>query len=152
MFLAEALSIRKEQRTRLEDLKTRLLQSAVVQQGDRPPEDPEVLLMELEQQLEAFAQLMTRIHRTNLSARLPDGRSITEAVAARDALDERVATLRKVAEHAGKVNERYVHSELRYVPMVNVALLRQDVDRSAQQRRRLDVAIQGVNWTTELVE
>lgn len=152
MILAEALTVRKEQRTRLDDLKTRLLQSALVQEGEPPPEDPEMLLLELDQQLDFYAQLVARIHLTNLSARLPDGRSITEAVAARDALDERVATLRSLADQAGKVNERYVRSELRYIPTVSVAKLRQDVDRSAQERRKLDVAIQATNWRVELLE
>ncbi len=152
MILAEALTVRKEQRTRLDDLKTRLLQSALVQEGEPPPEDPEMLLLELDQQLDFYAQLVARIHRTNLSARLPDGRSITEAVAARDALDERVVTLRSLADQAGKVNERYVRSELRYRPTVNVAKLRQDVDRSAQERRKLDVTIQATNWRVELLE
>lgn len=152
MILAEALTVRKELRTRLDDLKTRLMQSAVVQQGDQPPEDPEVLLLELETQLTTYARLVARIHRTNLAAKLPDGSSVTEAVAARDALDERVATLRTLANHAGKVNERYTSSELRYLPTVNVALLRMEVDSSAQERRKLDVAIQQVNWRTEVLE
>ena len=73
-------------------------------------------------------------------------------MAARDALDERVATLRSLANQAGKVNERYVRSELRYTPTINVAKLRQDVDRSAQERRKLDVAIQATNWRVELLE
>jgi len=80
MILAEALSVRKEMKARLNDFRTRLLQSAVVQEGEQPAEDPEVLLDLLEHELQGYAQLVSRIHRTNLAARLPDGRSITEAV------------------------------------------------------------------------
>ena len=150
MQLAEALIRRKEHKTRLSDLRRRLENAIVVQEGDQPFEDPEELLALLEATLESYEILIASIHRTNLSARLPDGRSLTEGIVARDILDERMAMLRHLADQAGRVNERVAHSELRYVPTVDVAALRRTVDTNAQERRQLDVMIQATNWRVAL--
>jgi hypothetical protein len=151
MMLAEALIARKKFKTRLTDLQRRLLQSAVVQEGNQPHEDPAALLAELERVLAEYEHLIAQIHRTNLSARLSDGRSLTEATVARDILDEKMAILRGLADQAGKLNERYVHTELRYLPTVSVADLRKQIDAAAQARRKLDIAIQATNWQVNLV-
>ena len=46
MKLAEALSLRTDVQKRLEQLKTRLLRNATVQEGEIPAEDPNILLTE----------------------------------------------------------------------------------------------------------
>lgn len=150
MLLAEALIRRKEYKTRIADLQRRLQNVVVVQEGDTPFEDPEELFVLFEEAMEGYEALIAAIHRTNLAARLPDGRSLTEAIVARDVLDERLAIMRALADQAGRVNERVAHSELRYVPQVNVAELRRAVDANARDRRILDVQIQATNWRAEL--
>jgi hypothetical protein len=47
---------------------------------------------------------------------------------------------------------RYGLAEIRILPTVDVAPLRQQMDEVARERRELDTAIQSVNWTTELEE
>lgn len=150
MTLAEALIRRKEFKTRIADLQSRLQGVVVVQEGDQPFERPAELLEALGRTMEEYQGLIAAIHRTNLIARLPDGRSLTEAIVARDILDERMAILRGLAEQAGRVNERFAHSELRYVPQVDVAGLRRTVDGCARARRELDVQIQATNWRVTL--
>lgn len=150
MVLAEALIRRKEYKTRITDLQRRLQNVVVVQEGDTPFENPEDLLALFETVMQEYEALIAAIHRTNLAARLPDGRSLTEAIVARDVLDERMAILRALADQAGRVNERIAHSELRYVPQVDVAELRRAVDASARDRRTLDVQIQATNWRVDL--
>ena len=127
MILAEALIRRKEFKTRIADLQRRLQSVLVVQEGDTPFENPQELLTLLGDMLGEYQALIAAIHRTNLIARLPDGRSLTEAIVARDILDERMAILRGLADQAGRVSERIAHSELRYVPQVDVAELRRTV-------------------------
>lgn len=150
MMLAEALIRRKEYKTRLADLQRRLQSVVVVQEGDTPFEDPEELLAVLDSTLDDYRALIAAIHRTNLGARLPDGRSVTAGIVARDILDERMAILRALADQAGRVSERVAHSELRYVPQVDVAALRRTVDACAQERRQLDVQLQATNWRVAL--
>jgi hypothetical protein len=47
---------------------------------------------------------------------------------------------------------RYGRSEIRILPTVGVAPLRQHVNEVARKRRELDAAIQAANWTTELLK
>ena len=151
MFIAEALIVRKELKTRLADLKTRLNAVLVIQEGDTPVEDPLALLASLDQTLDEYRRLIISIHLSNLRASLPDGRSLTQAIVERDLLDEQMAILRTVAGEALKPNDRYAYSELRRVPTVDVAALRKEVDTLARKRRELDTALQRANWQHELV-
>lgn len=150
MFIAEALIVRKELKTRIADLRARLDAVLVVQEGDTPVEDPLALLARLDETLEEYRQLVIRLHLSNLTSTLPDGRSLTQAVVERELLDEQMALLRRVAQEALKPNDRYAYSELRRVPTVDVAALRKEVDRLARQRRELDTALQRANWQHEL--
>lgn len=51
MKLAEALVLRADLQKRIAQLRERLRQSALVQEGEQPPENPEQLLIELDQVL-----------------------------------------------------------------------------------------------------
>ena len=48
MKLAEALILRSDLQKRIEQLKNRLRNNVMVQEGDRPSEEPEVLLKEFD--------------------------------------------------------------------------------------------------------
>lgn len=50
------------------------------------------------------------------------------------------------------MHDRFTRTELKYVPTVDVAELRQEVDQLAKAYRELDAAIQAVNWTVEMEE
>ena len=152
MKLAEALALRADVQKRLEQMRERLRMSALVQEGDQPPEDPQALLAELERMLADLTGLIARINRTNLATQLPDGTSVTDALARRDTLALHQSILRAVADAASARIDRYTRSEIRRMATVDVAALRQQLDEVAKQRRELDTAIQAANWTTELVE
>jgi len=68
MKLAEALANRADLQRRLEQMRGRLQKSALVQEGESPPEDPEELLEETERLVSELEGYMRRINRTNLSA------------------------------------------------------------------------------------
>jgi len=65
MKLAEALMLRADIQKRIDQLKQRLLRNVKVQEGDRPAENPEALLSELERLLSELRQLIQRINKTN---------------------------------------------------------------------------------------
>jgi hypothetical protein len=152
MKLGEALTLRKDINNRLQRLRERLLISAQVQEGEKPPEEPVALLAELDSLLQQWSELVARINRTNLSTSLSDGATLTDALARRDALAWRQKTLREVAERASQQAPRHMRSELRLLAAVDVAELRSDADRVAKERRELDTAIQEANWLTELAD
>ncbi|MGH7189119.1 MAG: DIP1984 family protein, partial [Acetobacteraceae bacterium] len=86
MTLGEALTVRADMQRRLTELRTRLLATAKVQEGEAPPEQPDVLLAEFEQTAERLRTLIARINRTNLTITTTAGETITDALARRDVL------------------------------------------------------------------
>lgn len=152
MKLAEALTLRADLQKRVEQLRERLRLSALVQEGEQPPEDPAELLGEVERVLAELTALITRINRTNIATTLEDGTTLTEALARRDTLETHHSILETVADAASNKFDRYSRSEIRKVSAVDVAAIRKQLDQLAQQRRELDTRIQATNWATDLVE
>jgi len=150
MRIGEALTRRAELQRRAAQLGERLRASAVVQEGDKPPEDPQGLLGELDEIASELQRLIGAINATNAASRLPDGRTVTEALAHRDVLTLRVGVLRTAAEALAQAQARYSRSEIRLVRQLDAAALRSDIDALSRERRELDTLIQEHNWTTDL--
>ena len=152
MKLGEALTLRSQLQTRIEQIRGRLKASALVQEGEEPPEDPGALLREFDELATELERLVTRVNHTNLATQLPDGTTLTDALARRDLLTVRHAVIQQVADVAGERQQRYGRAEIRILPTVDVAALRRQADDLARERRELDGAIQETNWSTDLLE
>lgn len=152
MKLAEALILRADAQKRMEQLKQRLVRNAMVQEGDRPAEDPADLLREFERVADELTRLIQRINRTNSAITLGDGTTVSAALAERDVLGARQAVFRDLAQAASVDHARYSRSEVKFTSTVNVAGIQQRADDLARQRRELDAQIQQTNWSTELME
>jgi hypothetical protein len=152
MKLGEALTLRSQLLARIAQTRERLKNSALVQEGEKPPEDPEALLSEFEAMASDLERLIAQINRTNLATELASGQTLTEALARRDVLSLRQTVLRQVAEVAGERQQRYGRAEIRILATIDVGRLRKQADDLARERRELDAAIQETNWSTELVE
>ena len=120
--------------------------------GEAPPEQPDVLLAEFEQAAERLRTLISRINRTNLTAKTADGETLTDALARRDVLALRYTVHRELAVAAAEQPERYSLREIKLKATVDVAVLRRTVDELARERRELDVALQAANWANALAE
>jgi len=150
MKLAEALVLRADVQKRIEQLRNRLRQSVLVQEGETPPENPQELLAEAERLTNELARLVARINRANLATTLPGGAALTDALARRDALQTQYSLIETAAETASARIDRYGRSEIRKVATVDVGALRKQLERLAQERHELDTAIQATNWATEI--
>ena len=82
MKLAEALQERADVNIKIKQLERRMLNNALVQEGEKPSEDPEALLRELDGCVERLAWLASRINLTNCRT-VADGRTLTELIAER---------------------------------------------------------------------
>ena len=151
MKLATALSERADVQRRLNQLLERLNNNAKVQEGEEPAEDPKVLLRELDALLERLEWLISRINLTN-SRTLCDGVTVTELLARRDCLAKRVNALRSFLNEASAKVDRYSQKEIKILSTVKVSALQKQVDAASRDLRELDERIQGLNWTTELIE
>lgn len=154
MKLAEALALRADAQRKVAALSERIGSSARFQEGSEPAEDAAALIRQAEVELDALQVLIARINRTNLAATLPDGRSVTDALAERDVLRLRHRLLNDAAAAASGREEfgRQLRSELRTLTTLDVAELRRRADRVAATLREVDLAIQQVNWTVDLLD
>jgi hypothetical protein len=152
MKLGEGLTLRSELQTRFQQIRERLKASVLIQEGEKPPEDPAALLEELESVAAQLEVLVARINRTNLATTLRDGRTVTDALARRDNLTILHTALQQVADAASERLGRYGQSEIRVLRTVDVGALRSRADELARERRELDVQIQESNWQTEIID
>ena len=86
MKLAEALLLRADCQKRMEQLKSRLIGSAKIQEGEVPPENPQKLLAEVEAVGDQLMDLIRRINRTNSTTTFAEGSTLADALAERDVL------------------------------------------------------------------
>ncbi|MBR4388283.1 MAG: DIP1984 family protein [Prevotella sp.] len=151
MKLAEALSLRKDLQARIEQLKVRLLNNIKVQEGEQPTEDPKELMVELNGCLDQLETLIFRINATNMQT-VFEGKTITQLNAERDVLKMRVEILRNLSNSASQLNNRYSRTEIKTVATIEVKPLRKQIDKLSEALRLIDLKIQTLNFTTELVE
>lgn len=152
MKLAEALSLRAQLNNKISQLRSRLNDCIKIQEGDTPSESPEDVLKELDQTLSGFRRLVYLINMTNTKTVTEDNRNITSLLAERDALALRVRTLYDAIRTMTEKESRYSRSEIKYVRTMDVAELRKLHDNNVSELRKLDLEIQGLGFTTDLIE
>ena len=150
MKLATALSERADLQRRITELGGRLNNNAKVQDGEKPSEDPNELLNELNKDFERLEELIARINYTNKETKSGD-RTLTDLIAKRDCLRQKIGILRTFLNTASEKVSRYSKTEIRILSTVPVSDLQKEVDRLSNELRETDETIQGLNWTTELL-
>ena len=156
MKLAEALAARADATRKVAQLRARIKSNARYQEGETPAEDANALLNEAVSVLSELETTMRRINLTNTTTRLPDGRTLTDALASRDVLRLRHSLLTEAAEAGSSGNSpgwgRQLRSELKTETQLNVTDLRKQADKVALELRQLDLLIQEVNWQATLTD
>lgn len=150
MKLAEALNLRADTAKRLSQLSERLIANAKVQEGDSPAEDPAELLEELDRLTDQLENLVSRINLTN-SKTVYEGKTLTEMIAAKDTLSLKSSILRNFLASASAKTDRYSNKEIRIVSTINVRELQKRSDEISEEIRRLNVKIQELNWSSDLL-
>lgn len=151
MKLAEALSLRAEMKTKIGQLALRLNQNAKVQEGEKPAENPYTLIEELESVSGEMEKLIKDINYTNCMT-VENGVSLTDMIAEKDVLKKKIAVIRTFLARSGEVIDRYSNKEIKVHSTVDIAELQKKVDSMSKQLRELDMNIQRINWTVDLIE
>jgi hypothetical protein len=149
MKLAEALLLRGDIQKKLASLKDRIVRNTLVQEGNKPNEDPNLLLKEAAGVIDELEKLVVSINKANLKNNLPDGRSLTTAIAHRDSLTQRHSLLHAAIAATQKEPDRYSVREIK-CPAVEVAKLQKQSEDLAKTIRELNGLIQETNWKIEL--
>ena len=150
MKLATALSERADLQKKISELSVRLKNNAKVQDGEQPSEKPEELMTELDGALNRLEDLIRRINRTNNETRRGE-ETITDLIARRDCLKQRIRILRDFLDSASEKVSRYSKSEILVHSTVAVADIQKQVDAFSKKLRETDELIQELNWLTELL-
>ena len=149
MKLAEALSIRADLQRRISQLKSRLKDSSKIQEGDTPAEDVNDLYKELGDCLTQLEELTYRINHTNMQT-VHEGETLTRMIARKDMLTLRISVMRDVLKHVIE-NDRYGRNEIKYIRTIDVPAFRKEMDAYAKKLRELDLKLQSLNWTVDLI-
>lgn len=150
MKLAEALLLRADMQKKISSLRERIKRNVLVEENSAPVEEPNALIQEAMQVSSELEQLVFKINQVNLQHTLPDGKTLTEAMAVRDSLAQRHAILQTAIDAAQADSDRYSHREIKRVPAVKVATLQKQAEDLAQQLRQLNARIQEANWQVSI--
>ena len=149
MKLAEALSVRADLQRRISQLKSRLKDSSKIQEGDTPAEDVNDLYKELGDCLTQLEELTYRINHTNMQT-VHEGETLTRMIARKDTLTLRISVMRDVLKHVIE-NDRYGRNEIKYIRTIDIPAFRKEMDAYAKRLRELDLKLQSLNWTVDLI-
>lgn len=151
MKLAEALQERADLNRKIDELKRRLSNAILVQEGEEPAEDPSALLTQLDEATARLEQLIAAINLTNCRTKV-NGETLTALIARKDALLVRLAAYRDLVYQAGQNTSRARGTEIRVRATLKAAELQKMVDTMAKEVRLLDNLLQETNWKTRLME
>ena len=143
--------LRGDLQNKMEQIRHRLASNVMVQEGDEPNEDPNQLLKEYDRALEEFGVLVKRINKTNNETDFSSDLTLSEALVERDILKRKRNLLASAVEEGTVRQDRYSRTELRYVSKIDVNKLQKQIDEISKDYRELDVKIQGLNWTVDLL-
>ena len=96
-----------------------------------------------------FEGIVYRINHTNMQT-VHEGETLTQMIARKDALKLRLTVMRDLLKHVVE-NDRYGRQEIKYVRTVDVGELRRVTDNYSKQLRNLDMKLQSLNWSVDLI-
>ncbi len=144
--------IRADYTRQLQNLRNRITAVAIVQEGERPAEDPAELLEQVEIVTAELAEMVQRINRTNYTVTLDDSQTLNDALATREMHLQRQSIYSNAAASATPNQHRYGSSQIKLQSTVDVPEVRRRADEAAKAARELDARIQAANWTNDLID
>jgi hypothetical protein len=152
MKLAEALNLRADAQRKLSELNQRLQKNAQVQDGEKPAEDPNVLIAEYEEVLAEYSGLVKRINKSNNTVEFEPGKNLMEAIAERDVLASKKNAWTNLKSAATLQQDRYSRTEIKFVSTIDVIEAQKTIDALAKEFRKIDSKIQQLNWKIDLLD
>lgn len=149
MKLAEALQERADLNKKIEQLKSRLEANATVQEGEKPAEDPNELLKELNSSIARLELLIAKINMVNCHTST-NGKTLTELLAEKDCLSLNINTLQNLRNSASRLAQRATRSEIKILSAIDVKNLQSEIDKLSKRLRIVDNCIQEANWSTTI--
>ncbi len=151
MKLAEALILRADLQKRMEQIRNRLYNNVLTQEGELPSENPDTLLKEFMSLQEELTYIIKAINRTNNNTSFNDDMMLSDALVERDSIMARRSLLANAAERASEKQDRYSRAEIKNVSTIDVKAFQNQADKLSKEFRELDTRIQSLNWNIDLI-
>lgn len=151
MKLAEALQERADLNRNIEQIKSRLNNNVLVQEGEQTAEEPLILKENLDQSIQRLEYLIAQINKTNCET-IVDGESLTEMIAKKDALALKIRVYKDIVYTAAQTAYRARNTEIKIKSAIDVVKWQAEIDWMAKELRLLDNKLQESNWKTDLIE
>ena len=151
MKLAEALQERADLNRKIEELRRRLANVILVQEGEEPAEEPAELLKELNAAIARLEYLMAAINLTNCRTKA-NGMTLTALIARKDALMVKLSSYRDLVYSGSQNTNRARGTEIKVKSLLKAGDLQKVADQIAKEVRELDNLLQETNWKTKLIE
>ena len=151
MKLAEALQERADLNRKIDELRRRIENVVLVQEGEDPVEDPNALLDELNGAISRLEYLTSAINLTNCRAKV-NGMTLTELIAKKDSLLLKLSAYRDLIYTAGQNTSRARGTEIKVKAVLKASDLQRTADEMSKEVRELDNLLQETNWKTKLAE
>ena len=143
MKLAEALQERADINRNIEQLKKRLNNNVLVQEGEQTAE-------ELDNSLERLTYLIAHINQTNCETKI-DGETLTELIAKKDTLLLKLSVYKDIVYSGSQTSYRARNTEIKIKSAISVSGWQTEIDRLSKELRLLDNKLQETNWNTDLI-
>jgi uncharacterized coiled-coil DUF342 family protein len=82
---------------------------------------------------------------------IDDKNSISDIIAEKDCLAQRIKVLKELSNSATISFNRYSRNEIKVYSTIDVTNLQKDINKLSKKYRELDTKLQQTNWTINLV-
>ena len=154
MNILEALNLKKDLQNRIENLRRRYVNSVTVKKGEKPIEDPQKLLVELEDSFSQFNDICCRISAANTATRNCKGQTLKQLMVELSIVEQRKDCLNRAFEEVlfgdAEVYSYYNKPQSDYDVTIDIDSLKKEIDNQESRLRQLTSEIQKLNLTTEI--
>jgi hypothetical protein len=154
MNILEALNLKKDLQNRIENLRRRYVNSVTVKKGDKPKEDPQGLLIELEDSFTQLNDISCRISAANTTTRNSKGKTLKQLMVEQSIVEQRLEILNRAFEEVlfgdAEVYSYYNKPQSDYDVTIDIDSLKKEIGNQESRLRQLTSEIQKLNLTTEI--
>jgi len=154
MNILEALNLKKDLQNRIESLRRRYVNSVTVKKGEKPIEDPQKLLVELEDGFSQLKDISCRISAANTATRNSKGQTIKQLMIELSIVEQRKECLNRAFDEVlfgdAEVYSYYNRPQSEYDVTIDIEALKKEIDSQEVRFRQLTSEIQKLDLTTEI--
>ncbi len=154
MNILEALNLKKDLKNRIESLRRRYVNSVTIMKGEKPIEDPQKLLVELEDFFSQLNDISCRISAANTATRNRKGQTLKQLMIEQSIVEQRKECLDRAFEEVlfgdAEVYSCYKKPQSDYDVTIDIESLKKEIDNQEIRLRQLTSEIQQLDLTTEI--